>query len=264
MIPFEYRLHYKYGDSFRIKTLFDIHYGSKYCDKVALKDHLADSDEKTRFIGGGDWIDAVVTKDIKRYMKHSDDTETDAIIDEQVDGLCEILEPYKDRIIGGGDGNHEHTIVKHHGTNPMKRICEKLGCVHLGYSWFVKLVFSEDNSRTRSVVLYGHHGYGGGSRTAGGEITKYDKTRKDYDADIYLFGHGHRLQSSRSVQIGMRGKGLYSKPKYVVLCGSFLKTLSETTDATYSEVAGYPPIEVGGATITIKPDNQWVEVSSDV
>jgi len=264
LIIHELRIPYHYGDSFRLKSLFDIHWGNTYCDTRALKDYLADSDDKTYFIGGGDWIDAVVTKDIKRYMKHSDATETDAILDEQEDGLGEVLAPYKDKIIGGGDGNHEHSIIKYHGHNPMRRMSEKLGFKYLGYSWFVRLVFSEDNSRTRTVVVYGHHGWGGGSRTAGGELTKYDKVRKNYEADIYMFGHGHRLQSSRSVQIGMRGKGLYSKPKYTVLCGSFLKTLSETTDATYSEVAGYPPIEVGGATITIKPDGKWAEISSDV
>ena len=264
MIPHEYRIPYKYGDTIRIKPLYDIHYGNKYCDTRALNAYLSDCDDKTYIIGGGDSIDAVITKDIKRYMKHSDGTDTDAVIDEQVDGLHKILAPYKDNIIGMMDGNHEHTMVKYHGTNPIKRLCEKLECTHLGYSFLMKMFFRESDGRGRSVVIRAHHGWGGGSRTQGGEITKYSKDMANYEADIFLYGHGHKLQSNRTVKFGVSGKKIVSKPQYLFLCGSFLKSFSLTTDATYAEVAGYPPIEVGGINISIKPDSKWLKIESDV
>ena len=264
MIVTEYRIPYKYGDSIRLKPVFDIHYGNAYCDTRALKDYLADSDDKTYFLGGGDSIDAIITRDMKRYMKHSDATETDAVIDEQVDGLYEILAPYQDRFIGLMDGNHEHTIVKYHGTNPIKRLCEKMGCEHLGYSSLIKLVFTEEGSRIRTVIVRTHHGWGGGSRTQGADLTKFSRDVGHWDADIFLYGHTHRRVSDTIERLGISGKKLIARPKYVFVCGSFLKTLSLTPDATYSEVAGYPPIAIGGVNITIKPDNKWVKVESDV
>ena len=264
MIIHEVRIPYKYGDEFRLKPLGDIHYGNTYCDKTALKSYLSDCDENTRIVGLGDYIDAIISRDVKRYMKHSDDSTSDAIIDEQVDGLCEILMPYKDLFIGVGDGNHEHTVVKHHGTNPMKRISERLGCKHLGYSWLIKLVFHEDGSRVRTVIIRGHHGWGGGSRTQGADLTKYSKDIAYWDADIFLYGHTHKLQSDKMERLGIAGKKLVAKPKYLFVCGTFLKTLSLTTDATYSEVAGYPPTSIGAPNITIKPENKWLTIESDV
>jgi len=266
VIIHETRVPYVYGDEFTIKPLYDVHYGNTYCDTKALKAYLADCDDKTYIIGGGDSIDAIITKDFKRYMKHSDATETDAVIDEQVDGLYEILAPYKERFIGLMDGNHEHTITKHCGTNPMRRLSEKLGCVHLGYSCFVRLVFHEpDGGRVRTITIKAHHGWGGGTRTEGGSITKYSKDKASWVADMFMYGHDHRLQSTRSVTIGAgANRKMVTKHKFIFLCGSYLKTLSDTTDATYSEIGGYPPIEVGGISIKIKPSATWVEVTSDV
>ena len=264
MIIHEQRIPYCYGDEFTIKPLFDIHYGNAYCDTRALKEYLSDTDEKTYIFGGGDSIDAVITRDSKRYMKHSDATETDAVIDEQVDGLYEILAPYKERFIGLMDGNHEHTIVKHHGTNPTKRLCEKLGTTHLGFSCLIKLVFSENGGRVRTVLIRAHHGWGGGSRTQGADLTKFSKEVAYWDADIFCYGHVHRRQSDTVQRLGLIGNKLVAKPKHIFICGTFLKTLSLTADATYSEIAGYPPTSIGAISIKVKPDRLWVSIESDV
>jgi len=264
MIPFEYRIPYKYGESFRLKPLGDIHLGNTYCDVAALKEYLSDSDEHTRILGLGDMIDAVVTKDIKRYMKHSDGTKRDDVVDEQVDWMYEILAPYKELIIGLMDGNHEHTIVKYHGSNPNRRLCEKLGCQHLGYSCLGNLRFRENEGRARTVTIRAHHGWGGGSRTLGADLTKYSKDMAYYDADIFIYGHVHRRQSDTFPRLSLSGTRLIAKPRHLFICGTFLKTLSLTTDATYSEISGYPPTAIGGVNITIKPDNNWVKIESDV
>ena len=264
MIIHETRVPYVYGDEFTIKPLYDVHYGNTYCDTKALKAYLADTDDKTYIIGGGDSIDAIITKDFKRYMKHSDATETDAVIDEQVDGLYEILAPYKERFIGLMDGNHEHTMTKYCGTNPIRRMSEKLECKHLGFSCLIKLIFREEGGRGRTVVVRAHHGWGGGSRTRGADLTKFSRDVTYWDADIYLYGHTHNRQSDAIERLSVVGTKLVAKPKHIFICGTFLKTLSLTTDATYAEVAGYPPTSIGGINIKIKPDSRWVTVESDV
>ena len=99
-ICFEKRIEYKYGDGgIKIKPIFDVHYGHTLCDVAAFKKYLEDSDDKTWFIGGGDFLDSITVID-PRYRKSIDAFGSEEIIDEQVDGMFKILEPYKDKILG--------------------------------------------------------------------------------------------------------------------------------------------------------------------
>jgi hypothetical protein len=263
LIITSYRINYKYGDTIRLKPIFDVHYGNSYCDSKKFKTFLEDSDEKTYFMGGGDLLDSIVVTD-PRYSKGSDGTKSSAILDEQASGLSELLMPYKDRIIGLGRGNHEDVIIRKCGTDPIARLCETLGCTYLGLSGLIKLVLSEDGSRTRTVIIRWHHGWGGGSRTQGADLTKYSKDTMYWDADLFLYGHVHRKQSDRIPRLGLHGNKLISKPKLIGICGTYLRTYSNSIDSTYSELKGYPPTELGGIAINIKPDNSWVKMWIDV
>ena len=263
MIVTTYRIPYKYGQVIKIKPLFDSHLGNKYSDKKAFKAYVEDSDESTYFIGGGDLSDSIIIHD-KRYQKSVDATKGDDIIDEQVQTLEDILSPVRERIIGLGDGNHENTILLKGGTNMMKRLCRRLDTKHLGYSWLIRLLLTEGKGRGRKVVVRGHHGWGGGSRTQGADLTKFSKDMQHFDADIFLYGHVHRKQSDRIPRLGLVGEKLISKPKLLGICGTFLKTYSSGVDSTYSERGGYPPVEIGGITVNIKPTLEWVKYWIDV
>ena len=260
-------VNYKYGESFNLKPIADIHLGNKACDVNAFKEYLSDSNENTLFVGIGDLLDCVVVKDLKRYRKSADDTQGDSVVDEQIDRAEEILRPYRDRIVGLGHGNHEDEIVKRAGTNPIKRICKRLDVPFLGYSGLIKLIFSitkngERVGRVRTVIIRYHHGWGGGSRTQGADLTKFSKDLSYWDADIFLYGHVHRQQTDSVPRLGLCGEKLISKPKIMCICGTFLKTYLEGTDPTYSEVKGYPPVELGGVVVNIKPHRRWVKIKS--
>ncbi len=257
------RIPYRWGDTIRIKPIFDAHLGNRYCDEAALKRYLADSDDCTYFMGGGDFLDSIITRDIRRYTKAADATETDAIIDEQVRKGFSILEPYKDKIIGWGRGNHEAAIRTHCGTDPAERLAELLGCPNLGYSGLIRLLLSENGTRTRTVIIRWHHGWGGGSRTQGADLTKFSRDIAYWDADIYLYGHVHKKQSDRIPRLGLSGNKLIARPKLVGLCGTFLKTYTATADSTYAEEKGYPPVELGGIVVNIQPDRYWCKVWID-
>ena len=264
MVVFTYRIEYKYGNTIKIKPLFDVHYGHKACDINATKKYLAENDDKnTYIIGGGDTLDSIIVTD-PRYRKSMDTSESDAIIDEQIDGIEKILLPYKERIIGLGRGNHEKTIILKCGTNPIKRLCKRLDTKDLGYSGLIRLLFSEKGGRGRSVTIRYHHGWGGGSRTQGADLTKYSKDLQYWDADIFLYGHVHRLQSDRVPRLGLSGEEFISKPKIECICGTFQKTYTKGSDSTWAEEKGYPPTEIGGLIINIKPVNKWVEIKVDV
>jgi UDP-2,3-diacylglucosamine pyrophosphatase LpxH len=259
MIVHTKRINYKYGDIIKIKPIFDVHLGNRVCDVAAFKRYLKKNDDKnTYFIGGGDLYEGITVTD-KRYRKGMDATLGEAIVDEQVDLAEKLLLPYKDRIIGLGDGNHEKEILRRCGTNITKRLCDKLGVKYLGYSWLIRLLLSTNGSKGRKVIIRGHHGWGGGSRTQGADLTKYSKDLQYWQADIFLYGHVHRKQSDEVPRIGLVGERMVTKDKLMVICGTFLKTYTGSVVSTYSEERGYPPVKVGGQVVNIKPlMHKWV------
>jgi len=270
MILLEKRIKYKPGGIIKIKPIFDVHFGSKFCDVTEFKTFLRDAfTENTYFIGGGDLLDSIIVKDAKRYRKSGDDMEGDDIIDQQIDKMVDMLMPYKEKIIGLCSGNHEDTITKRCSTNPMKRICKALDVPFLGFSCLVRLILEkEGGGGIRTLVIREHHGWGGGSRTRGANITKYERDIGKWDADIFLYGHVHQKQYDRVPRLGIGGQRgavkLMSRPTIMCICGTYLKTFSETADPTYSEAKGFPPAEIGGITIKIKPTNLsyklWAEL----
>ncbi len=266
MVCHTVRIPYKQlGDVIKIKPLADFHVGSRHCDEKAAKQFI-NEDSDCYFVGLGDLMDMVVPQDSKRYRKSSDATEGDGVIDEQIDKLYSWLEPHKSRILGLGTGNHCDEITKRHGTNPMARLCKMLNVPFLGYSWLLRLRcgIGERFERVRTVVIRGHHGWGGGSRTQGADLTKYARDISYWDADVFCYGHVHKKQSDRISRLGMAGEKLISKPKLLVVCGTFLKTFGPNEDPTYSEVKGYPPTEIGGVTINIRPTGDWVRYWVDM
>jgi hypothetical protein len=258
------RIPYKLGDTIKIKPIADLHLGSKNSDKKAFVEYLGKPDKKTYLIGVGDLMDCIIVSDAKRYRKVSDAFESEDIIGESVQELVDILYPYKDQIIGLGIGNHEDNIIKRCSVNPMKMLCDILDTTYLGYSFLLRLLFSENGSRGRTVIIRGHHGWGGGSRTQGADLTKFSRDMSYFDADIFLYAHVHRLQYDTIPRLSVCGERLIAKPKHAVICGTFLKTYSESTDCTYSEAAGYPPTSLGGAVISIKPNNSWATIKVEV
>jgi hypothetical protein len=256
-----YSIPYKFGDTIYIKPFFDIHKGSTACDFKAFKNDLSKTDKNTYYLFGGDTFDSIVVTD-PRYRKSGDASLSEAIIDENIDEMVDVLSPYSDRIIGMMHGNHEDQIVKRNGTDPIGRLCRRIGCIDMGYSGLLRLRFSEKGARGRTVIIRYHHGWGGGSRTQGADLTKYSKDTTHWQADLFLYGHVHRKQTDKIPRMGLSGDKLISKPKLVCICGTYLRTYTKGKQPTYSEVKGYPPVEIGTLTISIKPVRTWVEMKA--
>jgi UDP-2,3-diacylglucosamine pyrophosphatase LpxH len=252
---------YVYGETIKIKPVADVHWESKHCDRRAFKAYLGDPDSQTYLIGLGDLFDCIIVSDVKRYRKSGDGTEGDDIINQAVDELFHVLEPFKSQIIGLGIGNHEDNIVKRCSVNPIKLLCDRLSVPYLGYSFLLRLIFRTDTGNGRTVIIRGHHGYGGGSRTQGADLTKFSKDMAHFDADIFIYGHVHKLQYDTVPRLSLVGDTLTARPKHLVICGTYLKTYSDSTDVTYAEASGYPPAKIGGAIISIQPSTPWVNVS---
>ena len=263
MIITAFPISYRWGETIKIKPIFDVHLGNTACDVKSFKKYLDERDRNTYFFGGGDLFDSIIIKDTKRYRKAADASKGDAVIDEQVDLAEELLSPIKSRLIGLGKGNHEETIIPY-GSDMIKRLCRRLDCTPLGYSGLIKLILTDKGARSRVIVIRFHHGHGGGSRTLGADLTKYSRDVMYWEADVFLYGHVHRKQTDRIPRMGLSGLKLISKPKLIGICGTYLKTYLEGTDTTYSEKAGYPPTEIGSLTLNIKPKSNWVDMWIDL
>jgi len=262
MIIHEYEIPYKYGETISFKAISDIHLGNAACDVRAFKSDMKEyGDKGSYFMFMGDQLDLKVISS-PHYKKSIDSSEGDDLVDEQIDKFINIVEKYKDQIIGIGSGNHEENIINRCNTNSTKRICKRLKCKNLGYSGLVTLKLREGKARIRTVVVRWHHGWGGGGRTMGNSLTKYSKDIPNWKADIFLYGHDHQNKTDRIERMRTTGKKSFiAEPIRIGVCGTYLKTYLQSINTTYSKKAGYNPTRVGGIEILIKPvEPGWVDI----
>jgi hypothetical protein len=265
MIATTVPIQYKYGQSFKIIPIADIHFdgfGKKStCDYIKLKKDLARNvDDTTKILGIGDWFGGIIPSDTRRYNKDLDAAKTSAILDESVDGLVEIFKPYKNNIVCVGTGNHEETVLQRCGTNLLERFVQKLNpnILLMGYSWLLKLRFSENGHRVRSLIVRGHHGWGGGSKSEGSDITKYSHDVKFWNAQLFLYGHVHKIKVNPIEEGVMIGDNNWRTiTKKMAICGTYQKTYTNNTVATYAEKAGYPPASISNPLIIATPGREF-------
>lgn len=182
--------------------------------------------------------------------------------------LYEIFHPFASNIIGLGDGNHEAEIIRRAGTNLIKRLTEKLSTdkhkvLYLGYSWLIRVIFSKppDWNKGRTVIIRGHHGWGGNTRTEGAAVTKYSHDVKFWRADIFLYGHDHKIKTDDVEEGRIIGETRWKTfTKRMLVCGTYDRTYSNTPEATWAEERGFPPTDLRSPRVYIKPDMDWVKL----
>lgn len=264
MISRTIKIPYKRGEKFKILPIGDIHYdgmkSSSTCDSKKLKKFLAANvDSKTMIIGMGDWFGGILIKDLKRYTKGTDGAKSPAILDESIDGLYEIFKPYRKNVIALTDGNHEESIINYCGTNLTERLAKRLNpnILYMGYSWLLKLSFQENGARVRPLVIRGHHGWGNAGNSEGGDITKFSHDVKFWQAQLFLYGHVHKIKVNPMEEGIMVGDNKWRTiEKKMVVCGTFQKTYTNTTIATYAEKRGYHPASTTTPIIIAIPTDE--------
>lgn len=259
-----YTVNYKSRkDIIKVKPIMDVHKGSRTCDMRAFKAYLNDRDEHTYFFTNGDLWDSIYFNDKRFKASGHDYTDVDDPIDIEIEEMVELLTPIKDKLICIGHGNHEEAILKQCHTNMSKRLAQSLNVPYLGYSFWFRLKLERDGA-TRNVDFAVTHGFGGGTRTEGGSITKYSKYADRFACDILVVGHDHRKQYVRYPVLGISGTKqvkLISRPKLVCLGGSWKKAYSDGVDTTWEETRGFSASEIGGIVIEIKDKDQGIGLS---
>lgn len=183
----------------KIYTLADWHIGDRSCDIEAIKRTIYDisQDKEAYVICNGDLMNNATRTSVS-------DCYAEALSPmEQLETLCELLEPIKDRILMVMQGNHESRTYRNDGVDLTSLWTQQLG-VHDRYvreGGVLFLRFGEysagrkmnnDSSLNRQVcyTIYCTHGSGGGRRE-GGKANILADMASIVDCDIYIHSHTH-------------------------------------------------------------------------
>ena len=160
-----------------------------------------------------------------------------------------FFEPYKSRIIGAIDGNHEHNMYKEFGASPLSFFCRELDIPYCKYSAIVRFkVGKRKNSGNRyfqNYFGYFHHTTGGG-RTVGGKLNRVAKLRDIVEGvDFLCGGHNHQLGTApQDVYYPSMQGGIKRRRIWYVNCGSYMYW-----EDSYAEKAMLPPAKLGSPRI---------------
>lgn len=247
----------------------DSHVGSLAFDKEALEAKVEQvrSTPDAYWIGMGDYIDAIGYRD-KRFDPRDIDPEMrvrdlDDIFNWQARAFLRIVEPIRSRCLGMLTGNHEESVRLYSSTDPVRSLAEWFGVPDLRYAATVRIqvldqVEARKGAQRYSVIVYCHHGFGGG-RKVGGKVNKIVHDVSDLapaNADITAMGHVHDDTAGKKAWLEIPREGdlcIVPRQRVWVLTGSYRKNWHQGA-TTYNEKSGFPMVNMGSPHVLVKLD----------
>ena len=121
----------------------------------------------------------------------------DDVLDYIIDYVAEVLNPFADKIKLISMGNHESSVLKFHGTNPITSLCRELkraggNPIFGDYQNIIRFKFyhKDKGSRIRCYDMWTCHGMGAGAKRSRGAL-EWDLVYSRFDARVYWMGHNH-------------------------------------------------------------------------
>jgi UDP-2,3-diacylglucosamine pyrophosphatase LpxH len=256
--------------------LGDLHIGTKFHYEKGLERTIQSikRDPKAVVVLMGDLCEAIAVDD----PRYDSDSNTQPVPFQQADDVISILYPIRDKIIAILDGNHELKIRKF--VNLSAYISKKLGTFY--GTWTLKL-----NLQGMFKCLFAHGDMRRGSlrSTSPDPIQKLANEKamlkrwlapKAGDCLYMGFAHYHKLlvvEPMHQLYLTDDGKDIHqnytsiSDQKYIHkdlrwfgCSGAFFKQY-EVGYNSYSEIAGYEPVELGYLCLRIR-DGKLVAIDS--
>lgn len=220
--------------------LGDWHYGSRQCDTAFIRRVIEEikSRPDARWIGMGDLIEnAIVGSKSDVYLQTIPPKE-------QVEAVCKLLEPIKDKGLFLVGGNHEARTMRVVGQQPEMIISYALRIPYAGYSALATLSMMRAHT-PRGFSVYAHHNQGGGW-TDGGKINKAERL-SDIVPTVDATFSGHFHITSRTARTWFEpGRGqVLRKTGYDYITGAAL-----TWNESYAEEKAKPPATVEHIKVT--------------
>ena len=264
----------------RIWHLSDLHWMSESCAEGKLKSDIQEiaDDPNAFWTGGGDYAEFIGYRD-KRF---DPDAVAKRITVQQLGRLAQVgyhevrdlFLPIRHKCLGLLQGNHErqyelHTEQQHWTT----WLCKELDVLNLGYCALFDVVLrrapsakvpkllkdapKHDGASCNSwkVRFFAHHG-AGFAQTPGGKMNRLVQFMNSFEADVYMAGHVHDQIGRRQPIIAANAlcTELQTRDRVGIVSGSYLKTYALGT-TSYGEQKGYPPVNLGAASVTLVPGN---------
>ncbi len=242
-----------------IVPISDVHYGNPLFSKKHLMWTLKFL-EKPNAYGflNGDLCESTLRTSKGEIFKQVGSPE------EQRDDMSELLYPYRDKLLGATDGNHEDRVWREAGIHIVRDIAQNLNIPFRPEGLLHKIMFGRGNSRhpDKPFVFWGYHTHGyGGARTKSAKAVKVERTATWIHADFYAMSHDHVVNVAPDVYLipdprnipekdkkgketGFRIGKVHAYRKMLVKTNAYLKW------GGYSEFGGFPPVDM--ATPLIK------------
>lgn len=178
----------------------DRHHDSKWTDRDLELEHLEEAKRRNAYvIDVGDLFDVMQGKyDPRRsYRDLRPEYTVENYLDEIVEDAAKFYEPYADRFLLIGRGNHEQAVLKNNGVDLISNVVHRLNAaartkIQAGYyGGWVRFLFSIGGTQKESKNLKYFHGAGGGGPVTRGVIQTNRQAVYLPDADIVVNGHTH-------------------------------------------------------------------------
>lgn len=269
------------GTELHIYPVADVHLGNRACDEARLDAALdeIDADKSGYWLTLGDSCDFINARDPRYDPSILPRWLYDAAYEQpkvglgalQRDELVRRINKRKSlgrKLLAAVEGNHEAMIRKWSEVDSYVGLIERIRDtdrpICMGAGGFLVLRFrriagkdeapSSGNTFTLRLML--EHGWGGGD-LAGGTALKLEREMDRYDADIYLMGHVHKVQthiSSRPITLDAELRLVQPPDRMGAICGTYMRGRIADAD-TYAEVKGYRPSPVStDVLIRVQPD----------
>ena len=179
-------------DYVEIHTLADWHIGDNSCKMSEIKatlNHIENTPNAYAILNGDLINNATKTSVSDCYAEKMSPGE-------QLQTLCDLIEPIKDKVLFITQGNHEHRTYKSDGIDLTALMAKQLGVydkyAREGGVLFVRFgeLSSHFSNRKVCYTFYITHGSGGG-RKAGSKANGLCDLASIIDVDIYIHSHTH-------------------------------------------------------------------------
>lgn len=194
------------GEERRILLMSDEHWDNAHCDLHLLRRHHMEARQHSApVLKFGDLFCAMQGKWDRRSDQNQlrNEHRGNNYLDKLVSTAASWYRPFADDIALITPGNHETSIQDRHQTNLTERLHQELSRhsdrTRMGGYWgYVQIEAQDTGGSTRSFQLNYHHGYGGGGEVTRGMIDN-NRTRGQYDADVFYSGHIHRRNMDENI-----------------------------------------------------------------